>query len=340
MKDILREHRINLLGLAFVASLLELGPIATILYRGEGIMAVLAAGLAYQIGNAAPRPVRTSRLIVGVALAIGAALLWAAPVTTPLWLFGIALLSWLLQVVRRKITAMESGRLPTTVQKRIARVVGFVVAALISMELWLLLLLLIVGNALHLIDRKAFSLVLDRTKIVHPIEWVMLVHQTHYFIYAYSVPVLVARQELGGVPLIGFWFACGWISYLSAETLWSRFSPRPVFIFGHLFLGTVLLLMTLTVETVWATAALWILSGFGGGTVYCLTLLHKREDLSHTSLEGAEDVGHLLGVALALGCVYFLNWDASLLPAVASVWAFVAAFTMTIMLFFTRRTHT
>lgn len=341
MASIQHNRRLGVLGLAGVASLLELGPIAGLLYWHQGILPVLAAGLAYQVGNLMPRPaVITGRLAIGIAASLGATLLLFIPLAHPLWFFAIAVLSWTLQAVRRNITAKEGSDLPTTAQKRGARVAGFVVATLTPMPIWLALVLLAIAVTLPLVHPRTDSISRDRRIVGHRLEWTMLFHQTHYFSYAYAVPLLVASPALGGVPLTGVWFAFGWVSYLSAETLWRRLPPFPVFIGGHLFLTIVLVLLTLMSAAPWVSVALWILSGFGGGTVYCLALLHKRERLPHTNLERAEDAGHLLGVTFALACVYFLNWSANLLPAMGSAWAFVAALSMVTVVFSSRQGRT
>lgn len=325
------------LGLAVAASLLELGPLVVLLENKKGIIELLIAGLAYQVGNAAPRPAAVSGRYTVTVVAIGAAaLLMFLPLGTAAWFVAIALLSWALQVTRRKVTAGVTAGLPTTAQKRTARVFGFIAATMAS-PVWIggTLFAICVG----VLDMKAVNVTTPpgRRGFGHPLEWIMVVHQTHYFCYAYAVPLLVALPELGGLPVVGFWFACGWVSYLSAEALWRRWPTRRVFIIGHLSLAAALMLMSMTATSPWMALAFWIMSGFGGGTVYCLTLLHKHEGLTHDRLERAEDIGHLLGVAVAIAGVLFLDWSASALPAAGSIWALTAAFAMLGILALTAR---
>jgi hypothetical protein len=73
------------------------------------------------------------------------------------------------------------------------------------------------------------------------------------------------------------------------------------------------------------------MSGLGGGTVYCLTLLHRRAGLPNANLEFAEDAGHLGGVAIAIIGVLLLGWTAGSLPIVGAFWAALAALTMSAM---------
>lgn len=319
------------LSLAIAASLLELGPLIALLHVEKDLLDFLVAGLAYQVGNAAPHPTALSgRYTIGIITLTAAALLIVMPAGTVAWYSAIALMSWSLQIVRRNVTAHFTVGLPTTAQKRAARVLGFIAAALVPPIVWLTGVVVTIGVGVFGMNSAKRATPPAERGFGHPLEWTMLVHQTHYFCYAYAVPLLVASAELGGPTFVGFWFASGWVSYLSAESLWRRWPPKRVFVLGHLFLACVLLVMSMT-ATPWMTLLLWGLSGLGGGTVYCLTLMHKREGLAHERLERAEDAGHLLGVAVAIASVKFLGWNAILLPAAGSIWAAAAAIAMIFM---------
>lgn len=333
-----RQNRAIALSLAVAASLLELGPLVTLLQNEKAILDLLIAGLAYQLGNAAPRPVALSgRYVLAAATLTSATIFMAVPVGTLAWFLAISSLSWALQIIRRNLTLAATNELPTTAQKRVARVLGFVAAALVPLPAWTTGVLLATGVALVAMPPAKNIASHTCRGFGHPIEWTMLVHQVHYFSYAYAVPLLVATTVLGGLPLVGLWFACGWISYLSAEFLWRRWPPRRVFLVGHLFLAVVLMVMSMTADAPWITLVFWVLSGFGGGTVYCLALLHKGQELAHERLERAEDAGHLLGVLIAIAGVSFLNWNAISLPAVGSMWAIAAALGMIAWLIFDGR---
>jgi hypothetical protein len=325
------HRRAQMLALALAASLLELGPLVALLRKGEGVLALLLAGLAYQVGSATPRPVVLSaRLPVTFLALLAAGLMFMTLVGSMPWLAALGSLSWALHSVRRNISANIAAelQLPTTAEKRIARVIGFILAALLPPLSWLIGVLVAIAAAVSAVSTTKIIPTTRSRGFGHPLEWTMLVHQTHYFTYAYAVPLLLAPASLGGFFFVGIWFALGWISYLSAELLWHRWPLRTVFIVGHSFLAIILMLMTAMSGVPWLILVLWMLSGFGGGTVYCLTVLHKREGIAHERLERAEDVGHLLGVALAAAGVYALNWSATTLPAIGSIWAICAAIVM------------
>ena len=153
----------------------------------------------------------------------------------------------------------------------------------------------------------------------------MVLHQSHYFSYCYALPLLFDQFALGGRPLIGIWFACGWVSYLSAETIWRRFSPTRTFLVGHVCLVVLLVAMAKFSHFPWLLVGLWVLSGLGGGTVYCLTILHQAEGWPHRRLEVAEDLGHLLGVLVSIAAVMFVSLRVDALPALGAIWAAIAA---------------
>ncbi|MGR8922320.1 hypothetical protein ACU8MB_00990 [Rhizobium leguminosarum] len=319
--------------LAAVSSLMELGPIAWLLIASESFTAIIFAGLAYQIGNVASRLQRALPWPYIFLLSIlGALALAFFPIASGIWFLGLATLSWALQVVRRHFKTEEGADLPSTAQKRTARVAGFVAATLLPCLISLTVVVLAIGIALTLSPNKITPRPKRRLGLRHPLEWLMLVHQVHYFAYAYAIPYLLSGPALGNVPMVGIWFACGWISYLSAEALWRRFSPPLVFILGHLLLAFILCLLAGTGDRPLAVVVLWVMSGFGGGTVYCLTLLHHQQGVAPERMERAEDLGHMLGVATALAAVTLLNWQASDLPLIGSVCAGIAALIMIILM--------
>ncbi|MER8907613.1 hypothetical protein NKH99_07980 [Mesorhizobium sp. M0854] len=156
----------------------------------------------------------------------------------------------------------------------------------------------------------------------------MVLHQAHYFSYCYAMPLLLARADLGNTPLVGFWFACGWVSYLSAEAVWHCYPPRTVFVVGHIGLVPLLGLLSYLSDVSLGVLLLWVLSGLGGGTVYSLALVQKANRHSHERLEQAEDIGHIVGVITALAGVLLLHLNEAVLPMIGSILAAFAAMTV------------
>lgn len=318
------------LSLAAIASLAELGPISALLWSDFGIIAILVAGAAYQAGNSLPQMTTMYGMTLpAVVLTVAASTMLLISVGEPGWFIGIAALSWSLQAVRRQISGALGDDLPSTEAKRTARVVGFALATVVPSGVWIPAAW--VASLAGLAWRGAVAPMTIRPRRTwrpNLIEVIMIFHQAHYFSYCYALPVLFAKPALGGVSWTGAWFACGWITYLLAESVWRRFSPTVTFIVGHIYVAALLILITLYKDVPWATIGLWILSGFGGGTVYCLTVLHHRQELPHWRIVVAEDIGHFVGVIVAIAMVMLFSIDVTLLPTLGASWALIAAASM------------
>lgn len=306
------------LALAAAASLAELAPIVALLRQGAPLHLILAAGLAYQAGGAVTRWLPAERSAwMAIALLAGAIFVISSPGEVP-WYLALAAGAWSLQAARRRHACVRPADHPTTAQKRAARVAGFVVAALIPL-----------GVSLAAVFITIVTVCILRLKAIpkprphlsgHPIEAVMILHQAHYFVYCYAL-LFILNQVAGGPAWVGVWFGVGWVTYLSAECLWSR-APLPhAFIIGHLFAAAALAGLAVFGSAAWGAIVFWSLTGLGGGTVYCLTRLHRESGGSSETLDLAEDVGHIGGAAIALVLVLLVGLDARGLVVVGGVFA-------------------
>ncbi len=311
------------LALASSASLLELGPVLSILQRGGSLTTVLLIALAYQCGNALSSWVPDSRfgrlalLLTGIALFLAGPEEALAPATL--------LLSLALQMCRRQVVADDEGCRVPTAMKRSARVAGFLMAPLVPLMAAMCL------PALLSMYRKTS----DRPSRVeepnirrHALLRLMVIHQIHYFLYAYAVLSLVFKSSEGSAVLCAIVFALGWITYLSAERLWGTWPSKTVFICGHVFVAGCLLAMYFARSNTTAWSLLWVLTGFGGGSVYCLTRLLRVANVPESNVARAEDAGHVAGVAAAIGLVAAWRFDEASLCIVASTMPFTAAILM------------
>lgn len=326
-----RMHLINLL-LAASSSLIEIGPIVVLIHEHANLILVLLAGLSYQLGNVLTRPVPSIPIVSACIAGTGAITLVASPVGSVMWLCGLATLSWGLQAIRRCLSITSCGAQPSTAQKRMARVGGFVLSAMLPFVASVILttsLCLIVGISLRRhgsapVEVKDSSI----TAQVHPIHALMVIHQMHYFSYCYGVPVIFAASDLGGNWLIGVWFALGWVSYLSAHWVLQRFRLEWVFVIGHAFVAVTLIGLSFLSGIAHLAIVMWILTGLGGGTVFCLTALSKQIDLNDEQLVAYEDIGHIGGIVLAVALTALVKLTASDLPLVAAALALMASIGM------------
>jgi len=136
------------------------------------------------------------------------------------------------------------------------------------------------------------------------IYWSMVTHQAHYFTYTYIMVILI-MEYYNNSWITTLWFVANWIPYTITEPLIKKININNWYglsIVAHLFNAIVLILMLLLYnENIIITLSLWILTGFGGGNVFCVkkTIFCNREyDAYHWNL--SEQLGHVLGVMVAI----------------------------------------
>lgn len=307
--------------LSATTALLECGSIFLGKCLGYSPGRILTFCLAYQFGNLFPIPFCLSRKTLSkiaylafVMLCI-AQFLNARPLLQwTLYLIGIMLLSCAMQSIRAEMKTQTS-----TAHKRAARILGFVLAPLMMYAPFLIFsacCLILSLSLKHTMQeptctgnfRASFKAMRknDGYKI-------MLWHQLHYFIYAY-VMILIVYQIMDKPFLTMLLFACTWLTYLITEPLikyvcsfYPKLTERAkstsgntvIILIGHTFLLLILLLLPNAPIAVFIP--LWVLTGFGGGTVFAISALcsqsttYKKEDLAFT-----ENIGHFIGTAMSV----------------------------------------
>lgn len=275
----------------------------------------LIYGFAWQIGNALATHVRAfpaaQRLLEACCICV------AYQLEDPFILAPtFASLAHHLQYVRSQFQD-GSG----TLIKRTYRVVGFVIGGLFYVHSAALLVWMLCSILLAILAR---SLPTERPKARGKGQWtfmstIMVLHQIHYFLYAYGIVWIL--QEKDNIPLaaMGAAFAIGWIIYLAVEPILGKVNYFIALVLGHVFVAGVLLLMSSEAANGISTI-LWVLTGLGGGTVYCI---HRMAG-TDAEMDRAEEIGHWVGPALAI-IVFSLGfgWDAVL--QVAAVFAILVA---------------
>ena len=127
---------------------------------------------------------------------------------------------------------------------------------------------------------------------------------------------------------------CGtWITYMSVEPVLSRLTNKVTLVFyiGHSVICLLLLIMSrVTVGTEFII--LWLLTGFGGGTVYTISARAKSKGtFDKSSMTVAENIGHTLGLlASVVVAACFGDNSPSMMLVHGSVSAFFAIISMTL----------
>ncbi len=318
-----RFHVVYLL-LAFCASLLEIAPPIHALVSGHSLETVLWIGLAYQLGNGASSLLAPSALRV-IAAAGTAVLLAAVGCSPALQASSVAFLSVALQWSRKAVKNAASS-LPGTVAKRSARVLGFVTVA-VAIPWYGLFVALVACAASILVaygDRRSHQSIVPTPPTFHTIGLVMMLHQVHYFVYSYVVIWLFYSDTPFGTLIPCCLFALGWVSYLCAEPLYRRMHPHRVFLLGHTFVALCLFGIAIAYASPVLAPALWVMTGFGGGSVYCISKMGKLQGMGETYVEHWEDAGHVAGVAAALLLGYLFNFSVPVFFAAGAAFALAA----------------
>jgi hypothetical protein len=159
---------------------------------------------------------------------------------------------------------------------------------------------------------------------------VMLVHQSQYFCYAYTVPYFfIAVHGLLGFKFAGA-YAIGWLSYTFAFLVFSRKTPLRSLFIGHVLVACSLVIMFIFSSNLWVFLAASLFAGLGGGTVFCLKLLRDRWGEGWTDMNLWEDFGHLTGLLVAT--ILVLVWSSPALTLLGgSVLALLTAIIASIL---------
>ena len=310
--------------LSLISGLIETGTVIFAL-RHFGPETALLAAILYQIGNLVPFPLRLSKLTVFI-LAFASGTLMVIGVFFPIAvIFAIPCMSASLQSIRG-----EFKKHSPKMQKRIFRTIGFLLGFIFTPVIGIISATIIV---IYSLISNAYS---SKTIVTLPkfnkLHLVMIFHQMHYFVYCYIV-MIVAYQYGGALFAAGLFFA-GWITYVIAPILYRNSDNyKKIFLFGHLLL-VVLLVSMFFIQSLPAMAFLWIMTGFGGTTEFCIGRLAKKYDLfNEVNHNCAENYGHILGVLVCLFA--FVLTNSLYLPLLLS--AMFASCAMVTMILFLKK---
>lgn len=310
-----------------ISGSLEIGIIFGGIKEGFPLWKVLIFGLAYQLGNLVPIPYtmhQRERKIGVIILAVLWGIRYSSCEEDVDWmcLVGIiVILSGLIQSIRADIPFYGEKW-----KKRFFRVVGFGTAVFYGWNMEVSVAIVSITMVLTEISRKNIAVqeksfvsdnkCLDRT---------MIFHQMHYFVYAYAMINLACNQLTHSLYSILF-FVFSWLTYLMTEPLLKRFGHGKWF--RYLVTGHMVLAISLFLAAVAAMHAnfwlffIWVLSGFGGGTVFCIKLVEEAKVGKSGAVNWtlSENLGHILGCLIA--CIWTaLGMETALLLVVGASFA-------------------
>ena len=218
----------------------------------------------------------------------------------------------------------------STFIKRTSRIAGFGCSGLFSYELLTIasitaLIIILFLYKQQTIPQKKYNL------RIGPLGWIMLIHQSHYFLYAYIIPWFYISKFSIDASKAGLWFSIGWLSYIYSRSIFGENSIIRNFIAGHIIAAISLGLNFFFASTsIYIYSILWFLTGIGGGSVYCLHQLKKTHLDDDSDMDTCENIGHITGTILCF-FVLFLSDIPDFLFAFASI---TALFTCLIFIVF------
>lgn len=312
------------------SSLFELGPVI-FLIREYGLPIALLAGLMYQLGNLLAGIVAISSRRVTACLFISLILALFSSSSLFLFLLSIVLASIGLQKTRRFIQSVNRDRQVGTFLKRFVRILGFAVCGFFSYAVYPIIIVTVLVISWYVVLSqvdKTDALPKYHKPHINTFAKIMVIHQTHYFSYAYIMPYVFLTYLNIERQLVGLAFAIGWISYASVEKLLRGERLKVYFIIGHILVAMSLILMALFTFNSIVILCAWFISGLGGGTVFCLTRLNKRAGKDRVDMDVWEDIGHVVGVTIPLAIMSAGLASPSQLYYISAMLALATGFSM------------
>lgn len=292
-------YRVAYLVLSMLSGFVELGAVVLTLRSGGSLAVAILIGLCYQVGAFVRDALGLSSRGAQILLVGSAIVASFSSYSIPSLALSVLMLAAGLQVIREQLAPTAEV---STVVKRSFRIAGFVAAGWFGYQaLPLLAALCLFVSLLHAgAHQRIVTVRLDWRMDRYGLA--MLIHQCHYFCYAYAIPWLFLRCGLSSAE-VGLAFAAGWISYASAHLLFGRVRLRTGLILGHIIAAATIIGVAWGRSLPLLSILAWIATGFGGGTVVLLRRLHATSGDPAVDLDLWESVGHVAGCVIGLTVV-------------------------------------
>lgn len=210
-----------------------------------------------------------------------------------MYLIIIFIFSATLQTLRKEYKTKVS-----TLMKRCFRILGFLGGFYITLKVMFFLFLITFKFLI-------FSNPLERNTLKNNykntwLDKIMIIHQLHYFSYSYFMFIYLFQIFRDKRFMIFLIFSLSWIIYSIIPKVIKSNNYKEILFYGHLFLAFNMFFLGFF-KNEYVITALWLITGIGGGTVYCI---HKiNEELKITTKNSvivSEGIGHILGVFLGM----------------------------------------
>lgn len=319
----------NFLILSALSGVIELGVVFLGIHLGLSIPTVISLSIFYQSGNILMNFLPRRRKLCGALSAIAFILGLLLHGRYHYFPFAIQLVisSYCIQMSR----ATQKMACPVWL-KRIFRVGGFAISPIMLIGNGQAILLVSIAYCCILLTRLPGISKPVRAKERMNLSFVMIFHQLHYFVYTYIMPIHVLRLTNSYI-LSGLAFAATWLVYLLPQTIAERLKIKQhslMFFICHSFLAVCMGMMSYTsmLDATLAVLVLWLLTGLGGGSVFCIK--HLAKYYSGLDMELSENIGHVLGPIVAvLLCFCFPEQEVVCLSMASCIFVVLALLSAT-----------
>jgi hypothetical protein len=294
--------------LSLLSGMIELGSIVYGIKMNFSILEIAGLGLAYQIGNLVPNPFKLNKNATIIISIISTCFYIAILFTKQYWILfsGFALIAMIVQSLRTSYKQKVH-----TALKRSSRIIGFFLAPFVSIPSTIVIsTILVFGAIFSKYENKNFEFTKPKMRYIHLI---MLMQQMHYFCYCYFVVIMIYKlaftQNLAfsNLGFTSVCFALGWITYTWIPLLLKKDTYVKYYIISHVYLLAILLFMGIYHQS-FILIILWILTGFGGGTGYCIEKIDLLDSNANSSdMIFIGNMGHILGVITGMLVFYVHN---------------------------------
>lgn len=320
----------NFLILSLFSGVIELGAVYIGIVHKLPMHLIIILPLFYQTGNLMMSliPPKPSLNIILAGIVCFLSLAYCRYPT--LWILAIQLAfsSYCIQLTR----AQHKSICPTWL-KRSFRIAGFALSPIMLLGDGQLILPLSMLLCVFLVYKDIIAQSKDKkiirgkeTKVIG-ISMVMIFHQMHYFVYTYIMPIYI-YQMTGNIIISGLIFSATWVVYLLPQTFAEKFNIinyKKIFFICHIFLGLCMACIAISAyfNKIMYVLFFWLLTGFGGGSVFCIRYLSKKYEF--TDMDFSENIGHFFGplVAVVL-CFLFTEHIFAILPFISCIFVIVA----------------
>lgn len=217
--------------------------------------------------------------------------------------------------------------------KRSFRIAGFALSPIMIWSRGQIIFLISSLFCIFLLNKTATvkgenkKIIQERNAQITGISMVMIFHQLHYFVYTYIMPIFVYKMT-ESIIMSSLVFSVTWIVYLLPQTIAERLSIanyKNMFFFCHLFLAACMATIAISAYFYNTTIVLlfWLLTGFGGGSVFCIKHLCKRYE--SINMDFSENIGHFIGPLIAVFfCRMTTEYVYVVLPAISCFFVIIA----------------